>query len=109
MLLGGLAMLVMVPVLEGPIVIKHMTPFILLVCGVVLTELIICNNLYAWLLERHSETFLSFTTFTIPIFGAIYSALFLRETITWHFFLSGFILAGAIWLFYSAEHEEKNI
>lgn len=109
MFVGGISMLALVPIIEGPIVVTHMMPFVGLLCAVILVELVICNNLYALLLERYSETFLSFTTFSIPIFGAIYSAVFLREDITWHFFLSSAILVAAIWFFYSAEHEEKNI
>ena len=106
MLLGGLVMLAGVPMIEGAVVIRDFMPFFWLLGSTIMVEYIICNNMYAFLLHHHSETFLSFTTFLIPLFGALYSWLFLCETVTWHFFVSTVIVGIAIWFFYRAEQEE---
>ncbi len=109
MFLGGIATLISVPILEGPIVIHELLPFVYLLCGMIFVEFLICNNLYAYLLDKYSETFVSFSTFSIPLFGALYSWVLLNENITWHFFVSTLIVAAAIALFYSAEHEDKRL
>ncbi len=107
MVIGGVLALLTASWAEGPFMIKEYLPFSMALSAIILIEYIICNNLYAALLARFSETFLSFTTFLIPIFGAFYGWLFLTEAITWHFFASLFIVAIAIWLFYRAEMEEN--
>jgi len=109
MFLGGLTMLVLVPIIEGPIIVHEFIPFFYLLAATIIIEFVICNNLYAWLLDKYSETLISFTTFSIPLFGALYSWIFLREHITWHFFASTLILAAAIWFFYCAEREDKHL
>ena len=109
MFLGGIATLIAVPIFEGPIVVHEFLPFIYLLCGMIIVEYLICSNLYAYLLDKYSETFVSFSTFSIPLFGALYSWFFLSEHITWHFFVSTLILTAAIALFYSAEHEDKRM
>lgn len=108
MLLGGSGTLLAAFLIEGRFVIHNMSIFLALLIATIMIEYLICNNLYAMLLNRHSETFLSFSTFLIPLFGAIYSCLFLQEVITWHFFLSTFIVGVAIWFFYKAELEEHH-
>lgn len=105
MLLGGIMSLLGVPLLEGSVHIKETFPFSLLLFATIIIEYLICNNLYAYLLDLYSETFLSAATFLIPIFGALYGWLFLQEAITWHFFVSLSIVSVAIWLFYKAEME----
>lgn len=106
MITGGLLALACVPILEGPVKITLFYPFFVLLIGTVIIEYIICNNLYALLLDKYSETFLSLSTFSIPIFGAIYGWLFLSETISWHFFLSVLILFFSIKIFYQVDKEE---
>lgn len=105
MLLGGALLLLNVPFVEGSVVIKEHLPFFGLLLTITSVEYLICNNLYTLLLNRYSETFMSFSSFLIPIFGALYGFIFLHEVITWHFFLSLGIIAVAIWLFYKAELE----
>lgn len=105
MIVGGILLFSNVPFIEGAIEIREYLPFMGLLLTIVSIEYLICNNLYTRLLDQYSETFLSFSTFLIPVFGALYGALFLREVISWHFFLSLGIIAVAIWLFYKAELE----
>ncbi len=107
MFIGGLFMLGILPYIEGIPVIADLEVFVIGLLGTVLIEYMICNNLYAWLLHHYSETFISFSTFLVPLFGAFYSWMFLKETITWHFFLSFFIVSFAMWLFYAAEMKEN--
>jgi drug/metabolite transporter (DMT)-like permease len=107
MVIGGIITLLVVPIIEGPVIIKEFFPFFALVTSTIIIEYMICNNLYSILLDKYSETFLSFSTFLIPLFGALYGFLFLSENITWHFLLSTCIVAIAIWLFYKAEMEEN--
>lgn len=108
MVIGGLLSLSSVPFVEGAVQIKHFPSFLQMLGATILIEYIICNHLYALLLKKYSETFLSFSTFLIPFFGALYGWLFLHERITWHFLLSSTIIAYAIWLFYHAEKAEKT-
>lgn len=105
MVLGGFLLLLNVPFVEGAVVIRETLPFFGLLLAITSVEYLICNNLYTQLLNRYSETFMSFSSFLIPVFGALYGFVFLHEVITWHFFLSLGIIAIAIWLFYKAEME----
>lgn len=105
MLLGGALLLSNVPFVEGGVHIKEHIPFFGLLLTITTVEYLICNNLYTLLLNRYSETFMSFSSFLIPVFGALYGFIFLHEVITWHFFVSLGIIAVAIWLFYKAELE----
>ncbi|MBS1988603.1 DMT family transporter [Candidatus Dependentiae bacterium] len=103
MLTGGTLALCTVPVLEGPIVIHDFYPFFGLLASTIIIEYMICNNLYARLLDKYSETFLSLTTFSIPVFGGFYGWIFLNERISWNYLLSCLILFIAIRMFSSAE------
>lgn len=105
MLVGGTFALMSVPAIEGDFVIHDFFPFFLLLTSTIIIEYMICNNLYARLLDKYSETFLSLTTFSIPVFGGFYGWLFLNEKISWNFLLSCFILFLAIRIFSSAENE----
>ena len=60
-------------------------------------------NSYAWLLQQYSATFLSFFGFTIPLFAAFYEWLFFGETVPWQFFLTSFIVAIGLYIFYKDE------
>jgi drug/metabolite transporter (DMT)-like permease len=107
MLIGGITTLALVPSVEGSVTIKNPLAFILLAASVIIIEYVIVNNWYARLLNKYSETFLSFANFSIPLFGGVYGSFILNETITWHFFASTIIVAIAMWFFYRAEMEEN--
>lgn len=70
---------------------------------VVIISNIICYGLYGHLLKTYSATFLSFSGFLSPLFGALYGWAFLRESITWHFYLSALIVFLGLYLFYKDE------
>lgn len=74
-----------------------------------LTGLIIvaCNfvfyNLYGHLLRHYTATLLSFAGATTPLFAALFGAVFLGETVTWHFFVSSIIVGLGLYIFYQEE------
>ncbi len=106
MLLGGAAALLAAFPLEGTFIICDIFPFFIILASTIIIEFVICNNLYAHLLGEYSETFLSLTTFSIPLFGAFYGWIFLNENISWNFLLSCTLLFAAIYLFNSAEEKK---
>lgn len=63
-------------------------------------------NVYGHLLKSYSTTFLSFAGFSTPIFGALLGWFFRSETVTWHFWLSVFLVSVGLYLFYKDESKE---
>ncbi|CAB3976392.1 DMT family transporter [Candidatus Azoamicus ciliaticola] len=66
---------------------------------------IICYNLFGYLLNYFSATFMTFSGLMTPFFAAFFGYFFLKEGITWHFFLSVFIFFFGLLIFY---FDEKN-
>ena len=75
----------------------------------ILVSSLICYNLYGYLLKRFSVTFLSFTGFIIPFLVALFSWVYLGETVTSSFFFSGVIVLLALSLFYYEEIKTEGI
>ena len=75
--------------------------------GYCLALVIIANiigyNLYGYLLQRYSATFLSFAGFMTPLFAALLGWIFLGEQVTWHFFATISMVILGLYLF----HEKK--
>lgn len=75
--------------------------------------ILLCNvisyNLYAFLLKRYTATFLSFTSFTTPLFAAILSALFFKELPSQWFFVSVAIVGVGLYIFYKEETRLEQI
>lgn len=55
------------------------------------------------LLKRYSSTFITFMSFTDPLYVAAISWMFLGEQITWHFFLSMTLIFSGLLMFYQEE------
>lgn len=55
------------------------------------------------LLGRYSATFITFMSFTDPLYVAAISWMFLGEQITWHFFLSMTLIFSGLLMFYQEE------
>ena len=109
MFVGGIMSLLTSIPIEGVFPIVKIGPFIGWLLLVVLISNIFCHNLYAYLLRYYSVTFLSFSGFLSPIFTAFYGWMFLAETITWHFYVSGGIIFAGLSLFYKDElNKTKN-
>ena len=56
-----------------------------------------------YLLKNYSATFITLSGLVRPIFAAIYGYIFLKEGITWHFFVSMSLVAFGLYLFYKQE------
>lgn len=82
--------------------------FIIYLGSIVLIGEIISYNMYAYLLKKYSATFLAFAGFLYPIFGAAFGWLFLREKITYNFFISLVIVSTALYLYYLADRENNR-
>ncbi len=82
----------------------------------ILASNIIGYSLYGKLLSKYSNTFLSFTGFLCPIFGAIYSKLFSyflpqyfsSEPLTMLYFIGFFMILSGLIIFYGQELMEKS-
>lgn len=70
---------------------------------------IIFYNFFGWLLNRYTITFLTFSGFLSPCFGTFYEWLFFDGRITWHYFLSLFLIALGLYIFYQDELKKKNL
>lgn len=77
------------------------------VLGYTLILIIISNiigyNLYGYLLRFCSLTFLSFTGFLCPLFGALFSKLLLHEHLHYQYGIAFLCVIAGLWLFYSDE------
>lgn len=98
MLLGGLLALITAPFFETlPNLTGKMFSYIFLL---IFLSNIIVYNLYGWLLHTYSITFLTFAGFLCPLFGSVLGYVLLGENISWHYFLSLFIVSCALLIFY---------
>lgn len=70
---------------------------------------VIASNIYATLLRYCSVTFLAFAGTLYPLFSALLGWLFFQEKITYSFFISAFIVALALYLFYLAEKRKQSL
>lgn len=118
MLGGGLLALILSFFIEGlPSLKTSLTGeniIMLMVYSILLIIIanIICYNLYGYLLSRYSPTFLSFAGFTTPLFAALLGYFFLKETITWHFFVTVICVVFGLYLFHGKKEivfEEKGL
>jgi len=64
---------------------------------------LIFYNVYAWLMQRYSPTFLSFSGLTIPLFAALWEWLIFGIVIPWPFWLSLTIVSLGLALYYREE------
>ncbi len=64
-------------------------------------------NLYGYLLQRFSATFMSFSGLSTPYFTAFFGFLFLQETLTPAFFLSSFCVGIGLTIFYLEELQKS--
>jgi len=60
-------------------------------------------NMYCYLLKRYSITLLSLSGLLCPVFGALFSWLFLHELISAHYIVSFVGILAGICIFYADE------
>jgi drug/metabolite transporter (DMT)-like permease len=80
--------------------VKH---FIITSISICLISNVICYNLYGYLLQKFTVTFMSLAGLLTPFFASLYGYVFLKENITWHFFASVIIFLLGMILFYKDE------
>lgn len=99
---GALALLTSL-VAESHLPVTHVTQLAGWLTLIIFVSNIICHNLYFYLLNYYSATFLSFSDFLSPLFVALYGWLFLHEAITWHYPVSSLVVFAGLYLFYQDE------
>lgn len=92
----------------NPYPIMNWSKFVFYLLILTLISNIIAYNIYGTLLRRYTATFLSFAGFTGPLFAALFSWLFLGETVSWCFFLSAIIVFIGLFIFYREELQQGS-
>ncbi len=100
---GGILASLTLLFVDVPLTITEIGPFIGWLALLILVSNIICHNFHLYLYKYYTVTFLSFTDFLSPLFTALYSWLFLKEIITWHYAASVVIVFTGLYLFYQDE------
>jgi drug/metabolite transporter (DMT)-like permease len=104
MLVGGVMSLITSGIFEGfahPV--TDLYPFIGWLLLLILSANIIFYNLYGYLLQRYSITFLTFAGWLCPCFATVYEWLFMGGTITWHYLVSLGLVSLGLYVFYQDE------
>ena len=86
-----------------PLPIAAVAPFMTSALSLIIISNLICYNLYGYLLQRFSATFMSFAGFTTPLFAALFGWFFLNEVITWPFYLGLVGILTGLSIFYHDE------
>ena len=87
----------------SPSPVTEWIPFIQATILIIVVANILFYNLYGYLLNSYTATFLSFAGFMCPFFAAFLGRIFLGETLSWNLILSFIIVCIGLALFY---HEE---
>jgi drug/metabolite transporter (DMT)-like permease len=105
MLIGGIGAMLTSFAVEGVVGthVYSVGPFLLWTLLLVFLSNGIFYSMYGWHLRRYSFTLLSFAGFLCPVFGAFFGWYLLSEPITWHHFLSLFLISIGLYLFYQEE------
>ncbi len=86
---------------ESPI--YDLVPFLKNICLLILVANILVYNLYGYLLQRYSITFVALSGLLCPIFGALFGWFFLHEILFWNHLFSLGGLSIALYLFQTAD------
>jgi len=105
MLAGGLFCLANSYLVEewNPVPVTEYLPFFECSIALIIISNFICYNLYGYLLKRYSATFMSLAGFSTPLFAAFFGWFFLKEEISWHFYLSAAVVFTGLLLFHQEE------
>ncbi|MCF7799548.1 DMT family transporter [Candidatus Babeliales bacterium] len=105
MLTGGILALITTYFVDGfsPCPIYDFWPFIFWLMILIFVSNVVFYNLYGWLIKKYSITLVTFVGFLSPVFGALFGWFFLGENISWHYFVSLFIIIIALFVFYKSE------
>ncbi len=103
MLGAGFLALFVIGTTDIPFEVSSVGQFAFWMTSLILLSNVICHNYRLHLYKYYSVTFLAFTDFISPLFTALYSWMFLNETIGWHYALSAVIVIFGLYLFYQDE------
>lgn len=92
-----------------PIPVTEVQPFVINTLIMCLISNLICYNLYGYLLKRFTATFMSFAGLVTPLFASLFGFIWLREMITWHFFVSIALFTLGLIIFYREEVERGQV
>jgi drug/metabolite transporter (DMT)-like permease len=109
MFFGGLMSLVLNFICYGfqnPVI--NFWPFIFWMFVLIVSANVIVYNLYGWLMNFYSITFISFVGFLSPIFGTIYEWIFFNCLITWKHVASLGLITLGLYIFYKDELTKKE-
>ncbi len=110
MLIGGILSLITSWAVEGfTPAVSDWSGFLFWVLLLVLFANGIFYNMYGWLMNRYSITFISFAGFLCPTFATLFEWLFLSGVITWHYLLCLVLVTGGLYLFYKDELNMSKI
>ncbi len=100
---GGMLAAITLFFIDVPLTISSVGSFIGWLSLLIVTSNLICHNFHLYLYKFYTATFIAFTDFLSPLFTALYSWLFLKEVITWHYGASALIVLVGLYLFYQDE------
>ncbi|MBN2266800.1 MAG: DMT family transporter [Candidatus Babeliaceae bacterium] len=86
----------------GPVV-TNWSLFLVLTAAIIFVSNGIFVNLYSFLLQRYTATFLSFAGLMTPLLVALFGSFFLREGVSMNMLSSGLFLSVSLLLFYREE------
>lgn len=106
-LVGGAMAFTSAVLVENPWIRGDWKQLLGLIIAQIIISNIICSNLHASLLRHYSATFMSFASFISPLCTIIYGYFLLNETVTWHFFLSFFMVLTGLFIYHFGEIRSK--
>jgi drug/metabolite transporter (DMT)-like permease len=111
MFIGGIFSLITSYITEPwmPSPVTEWIPFIQATLLIVVVANILFYNLYGYLLERYTVTFLSFAGFMCPLFAALFGYMFLGESFSPSLFISFLIVSIGLFIFYHEELKQGYI
>ncbi len=112
MLGGGLLALVTSLLFEPgwhPVPVTDWWPFLKIIAAMIVTTNLTYYNLYGYLLNIYTASFMAFFSFLSPLFAALLGWYFLGETISPTFFFSLFVMVIGLAIFYQEELRQGYI
>lgn len=103
MITGGVGALVSSRIIEGSSPVSSWSSFVPWLLLIIVVANILGYNMYGYLLQRYTATFLSFAGFTTPLFAALFGWLFLHEHVHLSFFVTILLVVIGLYLFYQEE------
>lgn len=91
-----------------PLPIKDINSFIIYTLITCFISNFICYNLFGYLLKYFSATFMTFSGLMTPFFASFFGYFFLKEDISYMFFISISLFFLGLMFFYNEELKNKN-